>query len=252
MSDVREQFGKSARLYLSSKLHADAIELQELVQWVQPRGGPVLDVATSAGHTAFAFAPVASKVVALDITPEMLIVVKEEALKRGIQNIETSLASADEIPFADSSFEGVTCRLASHHFPDVQAFLMEAARVTQPGGWLMIHDTCGIEIDGAADEELHRIESLRDPSHVRNLKPSVWHHMIEECGYLIRDWKLGRKAIDAELWFQRMHVSPDNRVVLKKMIEDSKDELREVLNPRQTADGLVFDLPFVAYVADRM
>lgn len=251
MSDVREQFGKSARQYLTSPVHGDEQELRELVEWVNPSGGPILDVATGAGHTAFAFAKVASNVVALDITPEMLAVVSEECHKRGLNNIGICLASADQIPFDKNSFEGVTCRTAPHHFPDVSAFLHECARVTKSGGWLMIQDTCGIDIDDLADNELHEIEVLRDPSHVRNLKPSVWHQKITECGYVIRDWKLGSKSIGAELWFDRMRVSPENREILRAKIEGSERVLREVLNPRQKEDGLYFDLPFIAYVADK-
>ena len=92
----------------------------------------MLDVATGAGHTALAFAPHVAKVTATDITEEMLAQAKKLAASRGLGNVKTVPAKAEDLPFPDMSFDLVTCRLAAHHFADVAAFAAEAFRVLIP------------------------------------------------------------------------------------------------------------------------
>lgn len=97
----------------------------------------MLDVATGAGHTALLFAPYVAQVVAGDVTFSMLRTTAELAAARGIGNVVPAGADAQALPFAADSFDLVTCRLGAHHFPQVAAFVAEAARVLRPGAcWL--------------------------------------------------------------------------------------------------------------------
>src|SRR6266849_4178603 len=74
---VQEQFGATAAHYLTSKPHAKGKSLERLVELVQPQPAwRALDVATGAGHTAYAFAPHVARVWATDITEEMLALLK--------------------------------------------------------------------------------------------------------------------------------------------------------------------------------
>ena len=69
------------------------------------------------GHTALTFAPFVEKVIATDLTPAMLKTaekfIREE---KKITNVEFELADAENLPFEDSSFDLVTCRIAPHPF----------------------------------------------------------------------------------------------------------------------------------------
>ncbi len=70
---VQTNFGAAAADYVTSKVHASGQDLEWVVQAAALTGTEhVLDVATGAGHTAFALAPYAAEIVALDITREML------------------------------------------------------------------------------------------------------------------------------------------------------------------------------------
>ncbi len=249
MTDAREQFGRSAELYLTSPTHSDAGELAEYVEWIKPSGGAVLDIATGAGHTAFAFVPYASRVVALDITPEMLAVTAREATARGFTNLETHLGPAEKLDFADGEFEGVTCRTAPHHFHDVAAFLSESYRVTQPGGWLLLVDTVGVEDDKEADDQLQVLESVRDPSHVRDYTVAWWRDAVDAAGYGEIEIKERSRDHDAHLWLERMHVSPEDRTRLIAMMIESTGAFRNYLNPQGKGDSLRFDLRYMALVA---
>ena len=77
---VQQQFGANAAAYLTSTVHAKGASLARLVELVKPAKTWVgLDVATGAGHTAAAFAPHVTRMVASDLTPEMLVQVKKLA-----------------------------------------------------------------------------------------------------------------------------------------------------------------------------
>ena len=70
---VQAQFGASAAAYVESPLHAAGEDLDRLLAWgAARRADRVLDVATGGGHTALAFAGIARRVVAYDLTEPML------------------------------------------------------------------------------------------------------------------------------------------------------------------------------------
>lgn len=214
------------------------------------QGGAVLDVATGAGHSAFAFAGVASKVVALDISPIMLEAAAQGARERGIENMETVLAPAEELPFEDASFEGAICRLAAHHFKDVPAFLARAFRVIQPGGWLLVVDDVGIE-HPLADEQLDWIETLRDPQHVRNYTAPKWIEMVEAEGFLVEHYEVDAIPQNAGHWLDRMSVEEPTRSQILELIVESQDWLRDYLRPHGEGSTLTFRLRRIKLLARR-
>ncbi|HRF60153.1 MAG TPA: class I SAM-dependent methyltransferase [Fimbriimonadaceae bacterium] len=240
-TDPRDQFGATAQSYLNSPSHSDAEELAHCVELTRPQGGPILDVGTGAGHLAYAFSPRCSRVVALDVTPEMLEIVESEAAKRGLSNIESCLAPAEALPFPVETFEGVATRTAAHHFDDREAFLDEAFRVTKPGGWLLVVDTTGIE-EPLADEGLDRFERERDPSHRRNWPPSIWIQAIGAAGYRIEHTEVVSRRHDFERWLDRMRVEEPIRSRLHDVLVHSEGELRDYLSPEIRDERLTFTL----------
>lgn len=240
-ADPRRQFGPAAEKYLQSPSHANEAELAYCVEVAQPGGGAVLDVATGAGHTALAFAERAEWVLALDITLSMLAITRREASRRSLANIRVALGFAEAIPTVSARFEGVTCRTAAHHFHDVPAFLREANRVTRPGGWLLLVDTLGI-VDPDADEELDRIEFLRDPSHVRNLTEDVWRSRVAEAGYRVEHVEAVPRPHNAYGWLDRMSVDTPTRERIEAAIVGSEGWLRDYLRPHGEGETLTFHL----------
>ena len=67
-------------------MHAKGESLARLVALVAPQSSwRLLDVATGAGHTALAFAPHVAKVIASDITDQMLAEARKLAAERGVR-----------------------------------------------------------------------------------------------------------------------------------------------------------------------
>ena len=228
--DARTQFGREAEKYLTSTTHADPGSLAHCVDLAKPNGGRFLDIATGAGHLAFAFAPLMSEVIALDITEAMLEIVERESVARGLGNISTVLAPAEELPFPAEHFEGVGCRVAPHHFHDVRAFVAEVVRVLKPGGFFILVDTLGID-DPLHDEALQHLETIRDPSHVRNLTPAAWVQLLEESGLAVEAQEIGSQVHETEVWLDRMSVEEPTRSRIHEIIRHSEGALREYLEP---------------------
>lgn len=239
--DPRTRFGQSAEKYLTSAHHSNQAALQRLVEIVQPNGGTVVDVATGAGHTAFVFAPYVERMIATDITPNMLKVTRGAAQERRLHNLLVCFADAEALPFRNQVLTGLTCRVGAHHFKNVERFVEESYRAIQPGGWFLLVDTTGSE-DPEADAKLDSFERLRDPSHVRNLPPSQWTKLVESRGFQIRHQEVGKKPLEVEDWMERMMVSPSDRETLRNLIAESSGEFRSYLAPFESAGQKYFNL----------
>ncbi len=237
---VQQKFGAAAADYAASAVHAKGASLARLVELVQPKPSwRVLDVATGAGHTALAFAPHVAKVIASDITDQMLAEAKRLAAERGLGNVKTARAKAEDLPFPDMSFDLVTCRLAAHHFDNPRAFVTEAYRVLMPGGVLALVDNISPDERELARAYNH-YEKLRDPSHGRCLGLSEWTVAARRCGLHRHHSETMDQPIEFGPWTARMRCDAPTVARLKAMLEE--EPLRAFLRPRESDAGLVFTL----------
>ena len=98
-----------------------------------------------------------------DISPGMLETLEGNARRLDL-DVETVTCDAEQLPFADESFDLVFGHAVLHHLPDLDACFAEFMRVLKPGGTLFFAgepsrsgDTLGFVTRGAAPEELSRI-----------------------------------------------------------------------------------------------
>jgi ubiquinone/menaquinone biosynthesis C-methylase UbiE len=213
---VQEQFGAAAQGYVTSARHAKGADLRRLIELARPRGDErVLDVATGGGHTALAFAPHVREVVASDLTPRMLEAAETFIRGQGVANVRFERADAENLPFADASFDIVTARIAPHHFPNPQRFVQEAARVLRPGGLFLLDDNMAPE-DAELDAFMNRFEQWRDPSHVRAHTLSEWSGWMAAAGLHVEQTDpLTSKRYDFADWTARMRMPDAERDALE-------------------------------------
>ena len=97
-----------------------------------------LDIASGTGEPGLSIAALASqgRVVLTDLVPEMLDIAERRARARGIANIETTVCSADDLPFEDAGFDTVSVRFGYMFLPDMDRATAEFGRVLKPGGRL--------------------------------------------------------------------------------------------------------------------
>lgn len=259
---VQSQFGNHAAAYAVSGVHAKGWSLERLVALVAPQPGErALDIATGAGHTAAAFAPLVDSVIASDITEEMLTEAARLAQRRSLANMQIAVADAELLPFPDKSFDIVLCRLAAHHFPHPARFVAEAARVLRPGGRLGVVDNIspdGEALPGVAAGEIadtaagyNAFEALRDPSHGRALSVAEWLVLIGEAGLAITAAERATKDMDFADYVRRMGCDEATVERLGAMLSSGLAPLRAFLAPRMIDGALVFHLHEAVIVASK-
>jgi len=195
---VTDIWNERAEAYRQSAIHAGGEDLDLVVAWCEPAEGvDVLDVATGGGHVARKLRDAGANVVTVDPAPGMRADV---------------IAPADHLPFADSSFDAVACRLAAHHFPDVLAAVKEMARVARSR--VVICDNTFVS---ESSEEADRV---RDPSHVRNYGVAEWRSFFELAGLEIADEALMQRPLEIEPWLARVECAGAEAQRVRELLGD--------------------------------
>jgi SAM-dependent methyltransferase len=157
MTDV---WSDRAQAFRDSVTHREGEDLDLVVELCEPKSGvAALDVATGGGHVARRLREAGASVVTLDPAPGMQPDV---------------VASAEDLPFADGTFDVVVSRIAPHHFRDIRTAVAEMVRVTR--------DKVVVEDNVFYDEASEEADRLRDPSHVRNYSQAEWEVFFEAAG----------------------------------------------------------------------
>lgn len=110
---------------------------QEIIHLLDPKGQDVvLDVAAGTGEPGLTIAAriPQGRVVITDLAANMLEIAGENAQRRGLANVETRVCDVCALPFADQTFDAISCRFGFMFFPDTALAAREMARVLKPGG----------------------------------------------------------------------------------------------------------------------
>jgi 2-polyprenyl-3-methyl-5-hydroxy-6-metoxy-1,4-benzoquinol methylase len=98
-------------------------------------GRDVLDVGCNTGYGTIRFVPVARRVVGVDVSPRAIDAARQRAVDGPPEFV---LGSGFELPFGDAEFDLVTSFQVLEHVPDPRAFLANLAKVTRPGGQIIL------------------------------------------------------------------------------------------------------------------
>jgi SAM-dependent methyltransferase len=205
MTDV---WSERAEAYRTSEAHREGPDLDLLVEWAAG-ARTALDVATGGGHVARRLREAGLDVVSSDPAPGM----RPDVVCR-----------AEELPFADESFDVVACRVAAHHFEDVGAAVGEMGRVSRDR--VLLVDNLFL---GARGEEADR---LRDPSHVRNYIEAEWRDLLVRAGLRVEEVRAFDYPILVQPWLERAGCSGEKaervRALLADRIEGDYVRLRRI------------------------
>jgi SAM-dependent methyltransferase len=151
------------------------------------RGMQVLDVATGPGYVAAAAARRGAIVTGLDFSASMVAMARSR-----FPSITFREGNAQDLPFADASFDAMLVCFGLLHFPDADAALRESFRVLRPGGRL------GISVWATADKAVgfgHVLDAIREhgsldgglppgPSFFRFSDPGECRRTLEGIGFV--------------------------------------------------------------------
>jgi ubiquinone/menaquinone biosynthesis C-methylase UbiE len=188
-----------ADAYRGSEEHREGEDLDLLVEWAAG-AETALDVATGGGHVARRLREAGIEVISCDPAPGMRPDV---------------VCSAEDLPFADASFDIAACRLAGHHFQDAQAGIDEMARVAR--GLVLVVDNLWM------DEAGEKANKLRDPSHVRNYTEEEWRELFERAGLEVEEARTMQRAIRFEPWLERTGCTGEDAERVRELLADRID-----------------------------
>ncbi len=239
---VRQQFAAHAADYAQSAIHARGASLARLIELTDPQNRwSVLDVSTGTGFTAFAFSMYVARVVAVDLTPEMLEQARRIAQERGITNIEFREADVHQLPFTNNRFDLVTNRIALHHYSDARKAIAEMARVCKVGGIVALVDNIAPP-DKVAAGWLNHFEKLRASSHNWCYPLARLEAMFADAGLKVEHSETLKKDMELNSWADRMGTSIEVKTQLRERLLSAPDAVKEWLTPRVDGDETFFTL----------
>jgi SAM-dependent methyltransferase len=100
-------------------------------------GVELLDVATGTGNVSIPAARAGARVTGLDLTPKLLEEQRARAAAAGLE-IELIEGDAEQLPFADGSFDRVTSCFGVMFAPRQPVAAAELVRVARPGGRIVV------------------------------------------------------------------------------------------------------------------
>jgi SAM-dependent methyltransferase len=182
-----------------------------------------LDVACGTGQGSRALLEIADAVTGVDAAPQML-----EHAMREVPEAQFLESRAEVLPFEDSSFDLVTVFNAFHWF-DQPAFLREARRVIEPGGWLVI---CYHAFGGSLRGHHEAFRAFADRFYARYTQPSRGEISLEpQDGVRFGFAFEGSERFEHDVSFTAdelaAYISTQSNVIAK--VERGEDRLEDVL-----------------------
>ncbi len=192
---IQKEFERAAA-YFTQRTHGrfGALDVVSFSR-VEP-GARVLEVGVGTGSFLELFAGSGGTLVGVDLTLAMLQQGRHEK-----PDLQLVAGDGNRLPFPDGAFDLVTSAQTFHHIARPVPVLQEMARVTAPGGRVLV-------VDQVAPEHFEEmvamteLETLRDPSHAASRSPSAMRLLLQAAGLEIVDERIvaTRESLAKWMW----------------------------------------------------
>ncbi|MBI1885177.1 MAG: methyltransferase domain-containing protein [Chloroflexi bacterium] len=223
---------------------ADARRLRHFVAFVRPRReDEVLDVAPGTGLLAGIFARRVRAVAVLagDAGPARLRRRRDVTLHKG---------SPEAVPFADDSFDIVSCGSSFHHLPSPKEALAEMARVCRPGGRLVLEDIVASEQTVRARYQ-DRLEKLRDRAHPGYFRLSEFVTLLGQAGLPVRRVETHDLPREFHEWLIGARPLPQKVELMRRLMTGAQEADLSGLDIHPMDDTILFTQRIAWIIAEK-
>ncbi len=135
----------------------------------------LVDLGTGTGRMLEIFGTRASRAVGFDISPDMLTIARAKLDELAAENCQVRQGDCANVPLEDNVADIVILHQVLHFLDDPQRAVNEAARITRPGGCVLIADFGPHEMEDLRNEHAHRRLGFADDE---------MNHMLRAAGLL--------------------------------------------------------------------
>ncbi len=133
----------------------------------------LVDLGTGTGRMLEIFAPRCTRAVGFDVSADMLTIARAKLDENGNENCQVRQGDCANVPLEDNVADIVILHQVLHFLDDPQRAMNEAARITRPGGTVLVADFGPHEMEVLRDEHAHRRLGFADEE---------MHNMVQSAG----------------------------------------------------------------------
>lgn len=238
---IVDQFTRQAEGFAQSPTARSEDILERIVRLARPEpGDAALDVACGPGLLVCAMAKLVRHATGMDLTPAMLEQARRAQQEQGLTNVTWDQGDVTAMPYADASFDVVTCRFAFHHFPDPLAVLREMRRVCRAGGRIVVADSAPA---AAKADAFNAMEKMRDPSHTRALPAEEMTALFRAAGLPEPEEERTRLGLNLEEFLSRSYPREGDEARIRAMFESELAEEAMDVEARRERGIIFFSVP---------
>jgi DNA gyrase subunit B len=229
-----EQFGiRSANWHDSCTWLTDQTLLEAHAAMADvPEDAVLLDVCCGSGVVGNSFRAKVSKIVGLDLTPEMI-------KKAKTRLDEVHRGNVYEIPFDANTFDMVCTREVLHLLPKPEKPVAQIFRVLKPGGQFVVGQILPY---GEADAAwMYRIFKKKQPLFFNNPLDTDFVEMLEGCGFV--DIRMTEVLVweSIDLWIDTHETTSLHRHEIRQLYYNAPEEVRRIHPFEVTPSGKIRD-----------
>lgn len=174
------------------KMYKNAYDLsiQKVLSVLSP-DQQVLEIGCGTGIISLGIAPYVERVIATDISPQMISVARSKAESSSVSNVDFRVCDGYAVPYDDESFDVVLLFNTLHVVKDPAALLHEAYRLLTPAGHLVSATDCYAE---PVPFPVRLMLSAQKLLKLVGVTPFMWycrkeelHQLFEQSAFVIVD-----------------------------------------------------------------
>jgi SAM-dependent methyltransferase len=215
--------------------------IDRMIEFCEPRPDWVaLDVGTGPGIIAAAMRPHTSRVVGVDLAPDMT----ERAIERhgSMPGLSFTVGNVEELEFADNTFDVVTARMVFHHVDDCALGASEVWRTLKPGGRFVLCE--GVPPDHLTRPRYEQIFALKEKRHTFSEADLI--NLFDHAGFediVVRPFFM--RQVSLNNWLNNDALEPHVIDEIRRLHVEADDHFKRVYRLNERDGDLFMDWKFI-------